>query len=206
ESRAGVAAPGQHGPARDTSVSDPAGQTVPGGVRDRAGSHRAPRRAPPVRSRHPGPAKGPQAPGRHGAGGGTMRSNTQSVSIDARPEHVFDFVANPENLPRWAVGFARSITRVGDDWVVETANGPVSIHYVTDPGLGVVDFHFSPAPGVDLAAYSRVGPNGDGAEYQFPELQPPGLSDEAFAGQIEALGEELVVLRSIFKAQSACRR
>jgi len=135
-----------------------------------------------------------------------MKTNTQSVSIDASPEHVFDFVANPENLPKWAVGFARSITREGDDWVVETASGPARIRYVTDPSLGVVDFHFCPAPGVELAAYSRVVPNGEGAEYQFLQLQPPGMSDETFAGQIEALGEELVVLRSIFRAQVACRR
>src|SRR5262249_7739945 len=136
-----------------------------------------------------------------------MKSNTQSVVLDAKPEHVFEFVANPENLPKWAVGFARSIARDrdGDGWIVETASGPARIRYVTDAKHGVIDFHISPAPSLEITAYSRVVPNGEGAEYLFLQHQAPGMPDEVFAGQIEALREELVVLRSIFKAQRACR-
>lgn len=38
-----------------------------------------------------------------------MRSNTQSVSLSERPAEVFAFLADPLNLPRWAVGFCRAI-------------------------------------------------------------------------------------------------
>ena len=39
----------------------------------------------------------------------TLRSDTQAVSIDGHAEQVFDFLADPTNLPKWAVGFCHSI-------------------------------------------------------------------------------------------------
>lgn len=136
------------------------------------------------------------------------RSDTRTVRISAPPEHVFEFIANAQNLPRWAVGFCQSIRPdgTGDDrWVVTTPHGEVGIRFVTDRALGVIDFHLSPAPGVDAVAFSRVVPNGDGAEYVFTQVQVPGMPDEVFDGQVEALREELVVLQALLRARAACR-
>jgi hypothetical protein len=138
------------------------------------------------------------------ANGTSLRSDTQAVSIDAPAEQVFDFVADPENLPTWAVGFCRAICRAGDGWLVTTAQGEVGIRYVTDRALGVIDFYLSPAPGVEAAAFSRVLPSGGGAEYVFTQFQGPGVPDEVFAGQVAALGEELHVLRALVRARAAC--
>ena len=49
-----------------------------------------------------------------------MRSDTQTVTIDADPKDVLAFVANPENLPRWAIGFAKSVRRDAGHWLVTT--------------------------------------------------------------------------------------
>ena len=93
-----------------------------------------------------------------------MRHDTQSIEIDVPPRHAFEFLAQPENLPRWAAGFAKSIRRDGDAWAVTTPQGEVEVRYVTDPRLGIVDFHISPAPGVApgrhrwLAVAGRAGP------------------------------------------------
>jgi hypothetical protein len=136
--------------------------------------------------------------------GTTSRSDTQSVALDGTAEHVFDFLANPENLPRWAVGFCRSIRRDGDRWLVRTAQGELAIRYVTDRALGIVDFYLSPAPGVEAAAFSRVLPNGDRAQYVFTQFQGLGMPDEVFAGQVAALTEELQVLQHLVRARVAC--
>ena len=32
--------------------------------------------------------------------------DVQSININATPERVFDFVAEPTNLPKWALGFS----------------------------------------------------------------------------------------------------
>ena len=53
------------------------------------------------------------------------KSNTQAVSIPASPSQVFDFIANPETLPLWAVGFCRGIRREGADWIVTTPRAGV---------------------------------------------------------------------------------
>ncbi len=52
--------------------------------------------------------------------GSDMRSDTQTVTIHARPEAVLGFVGDAENLPRWAVGFAKAVARDGDRWIVRT--------------------------------------------------------------------------------------
>ena len=135
------------------------------------------------------------------------RSDTRTVTLAASPQDVFDFVANPENLPRWAVGFCHSIRREDesdDRWVVTTGNGEISVRYVTDRALGVVDFHLSPAPGVESVAYSRVVPNADGAEYIFTQLQAPGMPDDVFEAQVDALREELIVLQALVRARAVC--
>ena len=136
------------------------------------------------------------------------RTDTRTVTLAASPHDVFDFVANPENLPRWAVGFCHSIRRdeeSADRWIVATGHGEITVRYATDRALGVVDFHLSPAPGVETVAYSRVIPNADGAEYIFTQLQAPGMPDDVFDAQVDALREELVVLQALVRARGSCR-
>lgn len=136
-----------------------------------------------------------------------LRSDTQAVSIEAHPEQVYAFVADPENLPAWAVGFCRAIRRDGQagQWIVATADGEIPIRYATDAATLTIDFFFTLAPGVEVAAFSRVVPNGYGTEYVFTQFQPRGMSDDVFAAQIRALMEELHVLRALMHARAACR-
>jgi hypothetical protein len=137
---------------------------------------------------------------------GTNRSDSRSVAIDAPPAHVFAFLADPANLPRWAVGFCHSIRPDEPGlWVVKTAQGDVLMRYVVDEAAGTIDFHISPAPGVEVVAYSRVLPNGEGSEYVFTQFQHPGMSDDVFDGQVRALVEELQVLRGVIHARAECR-
>jgi hypothetical protein len=134
----------------------------------------------------------------------TMRADTQATNIAASENDVFQFLASPENLPRWAVGFARGIHREDDIWIVETAQGELPIRLVSDAARGTIDFHMTVAPGVEAVAYSWVVPNGSGAEYVFTQFQGQGMPDEIFAAQCAALGEELALLPILFRAQAAC--
>lgn len=92
-----------------------------------------------------------------------MRYDAQSITIDTAPAAVHEFVADPANLPRWAVGFAQAVRREDGRWIVQTAGGDVPVEVGADAGMGVVDFHLEPAPGVRVTAYSRVMSAGDGA-------------------------------------------
>jgi len=133
-----------------------------------------------------------------------MRSDTQTVTIEADARLVYQVLADPETLPRWAVGFCRSIRTEGGRWVAQTAQGDVGIRYATDPTSGVIDFHISPAPGVEVVANSRVVANGDGAEYIFTQFQMPGMPDHVFEANVAALKEELGVLRALMRARAIC--
>ena len=140
-----------------------------------------------------------------------MRADTQAVTVDAPATTLYDFVADPENLPKWAVGFAHAIRRDdgtdgtdGDVWHVRTGQGEVGVRFVTDARLGTVDFHMTPAPGVEVVAYSRVVPSPEGAVYVFTQLQAPGMPDAVFDAQVRALREELAVLQAVVRARHAC--
>ena len=132
------------------------------------------------------------------------KTNTQAVSVPVSPAYAFDFIADPETLPLWAVGFCRRIRRDGAGWLVTTAQGEVPLRYETDGARGTIDFYFSQARGVEIAAFSRVVPNGAGTEYAFTQFQAPGMPDAVFEAQVSALAEELRVLTSVIRARAVC--
>ncbi len=120
-----------------------------------------------------------------------MNAHTQTVTIQASPKVVFDFIADIENLPKWAVVFCQGLRREGSRWIVTTPGGELTMRYVTEPRSWSVDMYSSPAGGPEDAAYSRVIPNGAGSEYVFTFFQTPDISDEDFARQGAALKQEL---------------
>jgi hypothetical protein len=125
-----------------------------------------------------------------------MKSDTKTITIERDSQTVYEFVANPENLPAWAKGFARSIRRSGDDWMIETPHGEeLLVRYVTNAEFGIVDFHIEAAPGAVFVVPSRVVPNGSGAEYIFTQFQLATMSDALFEGQVRTLTQELVILK-----------
>jgi hypothetical protein len=128
-----------------------------------------------------------------------MRADTRTISIRAQPDRVVDFLAEAQNLPRWAIGFARGVKRDGDRWIVMTGSGEMGIRIVADRKLGVVDFYMSPAPGIEGLAASRVIPAGDGVEYVFTQFQAPDMPDDVFAKNVQALAHELTVLKALLE-------
>lgn len=133
-------------------------------------------------------------------------SNTQSISINALPDDVFAFVADPLNFPQWAVGFCRSIRPDDTDrWIATTPSGQIPIWFERNVDARTIDFHFEPAPGLVAVAYSRIVPNATGCEYVFTQFQGEGMTDEVFDAQVQALIEELHVLRGVMQARAACR-
>ncbi|HEY3184230.1 MAG TPA: SRPBCC family protein [Gaiellaceae bacterium] len=127
-----------------------------------------------------------------------MRTTTQTIEIAARPEDVFAFVADPELLPRWAIGFAKGIRPFDGAWLVTTASGDeLPLRVEADAATGVVDFYAA-----DVPATTRVVSNDRGSEYVFTMFQPPQMPDDVFAAQIAELGRELTVLKA--NLESAC--
>ena len=125
-----------------------------------------------------------------------MRTHTSSVQIDAPAPAVHAIVSDLDQLPRWAVGFAKAIGREGDSHVVTLTSGermPIAVN--ADAHVGTVDWVVGGVP-----AYSRTVPVEGGCVYTFTMQQGPAQPDEQFDGQISALGHELTVLKAIAEA------
>jgi uncharacterized membrane protein len=49
----------------------------------------------------------------------TFTAKHISVSINCPAVEVYEFAANPENLPKWAAGLSGSIRKVDENWIAE---------------------------------------------------------------------------------------
>jgi hypothetical protein len=124
-----------------------------------------------------------------------MPSRTVSVSIARAPATVYDFIVEPENLPEWAPGLARSVRKSGNDWFVETSDGPMRIEFVARNQFGVADHRVTVRPGLEVLNPMRVLTNGDGAEVVFTLFQTPDMSAEEFEADSAQVESDLQMLK-----------
>jgi hypothetical protein len=122
-------------------------------------------------------------------------THSRSLAIAAPPEKVFALVSDPNALPKWAPGFARTIRRDGEHWVVENDQGEARIIVRSSPDQGTVDILNAANP--SQGAFTRVLPNGDGSEYQFTTQFPPDAPEEAVSAQLLVIEEELRTIRDL---------
>jgi len=127
---------------------------------------------------------------------GVWPSRTLVISIDCPVARVYEFASNPENLPAWATAFVHSVRRMANDWVAETAAGPVAFRFVPRNELGVLD-HFVRLPsGVEILNPMRVVQNGAGSEVLFTLFKSPEMSDAKFAVDVQMVERDLQTLKS----------
>jgi hypothetical protein len=62
-----------------------------------------------------------------------------TVSINRAAADAYDFLAEPENFPKWASGLAASLRKLGDEWIAETPEGTASVRFSERNSRGVLD-------------------------------------------------------------------
>jgi hypothetical protein len=126
-----------------------------------------------------------------------------SVSIARTPAEVYEFASDPRNLPRWAAGLARSeVRRDGDAWVADAPFGKVRVRFAERNALGVMDHDVTLESGMTVHNPMRVVPNGEGSEFVFTVIRRPGMSDEEFARDKDAVEKDLRTLKDLLERQS----
>jgi hypothetical protein len=130
-----------------------------------------------------------------------LESRTLNVSIACAPQQVADFVADPRNLPRWASAFCKSVRPDGDNWIVETPNGPIGLRFVPHNDFGVLDHYVTPVPGTEIYVPMRVVANGDGSEVLFTLFRLPGMTDQDFARDAGMVENDLAALKRVLETQ-----
>jgi hypothetical protein len=129
-----------------------------------------------------------------------MRAATRSISIDAHPAWVFEYVSNPANLPEWSRSFCLSVAQQDDAWIIETPHGPVQVFIQAYPDSGVVDQYLFPAPDVQVLIPMRVVPHGEGTEFIFTLFQPDDISETDYLQEIEWVEQELLILKHVLES------
>lgn len=125
-------------------------------------------------------------------------AETRSIGIAAPPSTVLELVGDARRLPEWAPGFAPSVRRDGEDWVIGAGEDELRIRVRVSPGFGTVDFL---RPGNDReGSFGRVIPNADGCEFLFTLLFPDGTGPEAIDAQMTVVDQELRVIRALCEA------
>jgi hypothetical protein len=132
-----------------------------------------------------------------------MRSRTISVSIACGPGKAYAYLCDPRNLPAWAPGLCTAIERAGEDWIATTPQGPVSVRFVEQNALGVLDHYVRAEPEAEALNPMRVVPNGEGCELMFTLFQRPGMNDEELAADAALVEADLDRARTILERQAA---
>ena len=120
-----------------------------------------------------------------------MRSETVTIVLPARREDVFAYVADIENLPKWATEFARQLKRENGDYKVVNNLGEFYFEIHADEETGVIDMYAGPSD-EELALFpARVVALGqERTAFVFTMFQPPGQPDELFEAQHASLLRE----------------
>jgi|SRR5688572_12477069 len=129
--------------------------------------------------------------------------DVQGIEIAAPSFKVFEFVRQPENLPKWAHAFASA---QGGKARLETPNGAVEIalDVSANAEAGTVDWRLSFPDGAVGIAQSRVTETTRGTSiYSFVLHAPPVALEQvegALEVQIATLRAELGTLKSLMES------
>lgn len=137
-----------------------------------------------------------------------MESRHISVWITAAPEAVYEFAADPQTWPRWAAGLAEGgLRQTAQGWVADSPMGEVSVELAPRNDFGVLDHIVRLPTGEAVYNPLRVQPGGapTGAdepccEVVFTVRRRPGMSDEEFDADTEAVAADLATLRELIES------
>lgn len=133
-----------------------------------------------------------------------MESRHVSISINAAPEVVYEFAADPETWPRWAAGLAEGgLRRTADGWVADSPMGQVTVEFAPPNGFGVLDHVVRLPTGEAVYNPMRVVPGGIAephCEVVFSVRRRPGMSEAEFDADANAVAADLATLKSLVES------
>ena len=126
-----------------------------------------------------------------------------SVWIEAAPEAVYEFAADPRNMPQWASGLAGGgLRQTADGWAADSPMGEVTVEFAPPNEFGVLDHVVRLPSGEAVYNPLRVVPAGPGqprCEVLFTVRRQPGMSDEQFEADAATVAADLDALRRLLE-------
>ena len=123
------------------------------------------------------------------------------VSIDRAAAEVYAFIADGNNLRRWASGLGDSVERDGDEWRAEGPLGTVRLRLAKPNDFGVADHTVTLADGTVVHNPLRVVANGDGSTVTFMLMRLPGVSPQKFKDDAAWVEKDLTTLKRVLEGR-----
>ena len=108
-----------------------------------------------------------------------MKIRTLSVTVPASRDTVYNFLADIENLPKWATEFCERIELRHNGWWAYTSQGEMMVESEADDHTGVIDLRVGPSVDALVMFPLRVFPlTTKRTLVSFTFIQPAELPDE----------------------------
>ena len=121
-----------------------------------------------------------------------MKSLTLAVQSTASATRVYDYAADPTNLPTWAPGLCKSVAQFDGSWIVESPSEETyGFAFVEANAFGVLDHTVETPSGEAMLNPMRVIANGPGSEIHFTVFQRAGMSDVDFERDVGLVRADL---------------
>jgi hypothetical protein len=132
-----------------------------------------------------------------------MESRHVSIWIEAAPEAVYEFAADPQTWPKWAAGLAEGgLRQTADGWVADSPMGQVTVEFAPPNEFGVLDHVVRLPSGEAVYNPLRVipgGGGGHGCEVLFTLRRRKGMTAEEFDADAAAVAADLEALRRLLE-------
>jgi hypothetical protein len=132
-----------------------------------------------------------------------MESRHVSVWIEAAPEVVYEFAADPQTWPQWAAGLAAGeLRKTADGWVADSPMGLVTVEFAPPNQFGVLDHVVRLPSGEAVYNPLRVipgGVGGVGCEVLFSVRRRDGMTTAEFDADAAAVAADLDALRQLLE-------
>jgi hypothetical protein len=129
-----------------------------------------------------------------------IESRHVSTHIDRPAAEVYAYAGNPANLPSWAAGLSGSIEQIDGDWVADSPLGRITVEFVAENDLGVLDHRVTVPSGEAFYNPMRVLDDGSGSEVVFTVRRQAGMSDADFERDVSAVTTDLATLKQLLES------
>lgn len=130
---------------------------------------------------------------------------TKTIQIGRSAGESFDFIADPETMPQWAIHNVKAIRRLdGGHWEMDTPRGKAILVPRYERAGGILDHEFIDANEGVWRVSARVVPAGPSESvYMITLPKPDPMPAEAFEAGMRLMDDELAALKRCIESQPA---
>jgi hypothetical protein len=127
---------------------------------------------------------------------------TKTIPIARSAEDGYDFIANPETMPQWAIHNVKGIRKLdGNRWEMETPRGKAILIPRYEKRNGILDHEFIDASEGLWPVAARIVPAGPSESIYIMMLpKPDNLPADAFEAGMGLMDDELAALKDCIES------